>query len=94
MEKEMWDAYAKQAGGVTFDGKPLPTWDELGEERQACWKAAASVCADEIKWLRKALQLIAAPSKIIAKGEDMAVALQVLLSSNRKIAIAALKEGE
>jgi hypothetical protein len=37
MEKEMWDAYAKQAGGVTFDGKPLPTWDELGKERQACW---------------------------------------------------------
>jgi hypothetical protein len=37
MEKEMWDAYAKQAGGVTFDGKPLPTWDELGKLRQACW---------------------------------------------------------
>ena len=58
MEKEMWDAYAKQAGGVTFDGKPLPTWDELGEERQACWKAAASVCANEIKWLRWALRKI------------------------------------
>jgi len=53
MEKKMWDAYAKQAGGVTFDGKPLPTWDELGEDRQACWKAAASVCADEIERLRK-----------------------------------------
>jgi hypothetical protein len=36
----MWDAYAAQAGGKTFDGKPLPTWAELGEERQACWKAA------------------------------------------------------
>jgi len=57
MEKELWDAYAKQAGGVTFDGKPLPTWDELGEERQACWKAAASVCADEIERLREALKL-------------------------------------
>ena len=53
MERKMWDAYAKQAGGVTFDGKPLPTWDELGEERQACWKAAAFVCADEIEELRK-----------------------------------------
>ena len=33
-------AYCAQAGGVTFDGKPLPTFDELGEERQACWIAA------------------------------------------------------
>ena len=33
-------AYCKQAGGVTFDGKPLPTFEELGEERQACWIAA------------------------------------------------------
>lgn len=52
LERKMWDAYAKQAGGVTFDGKPLPTWDELGEERQVCWKAAASVCADEIERLQ------------------------------------------
>jgi hypothetical protein len=36
----MWAAYAHQAGGKTFDGKPLPTWEELGEERQACWRAA------------------------------------------------------
>lgn len=35
-------AYAKQAGGVTFDGKPLPTFEELGEERQSCWVAASS----------------------------------------------------
>ena len=51
MEKEMWDAYAKQAGGVTFDGKPLPTWDELGEERQACWKAAAATLLRVLKQL-------------------------------------------
>ena len=48
--------------------------------------------ADEIERLRKALQLIAAPSKIIAKGEDMAVALQVLLSSHRQTALDALGE--
>ena len=33
-------AYNKQAGGKTFDGKPLPIWQELGAERQACWIAA------------------------------------------------------
>ena len=34
-------AYCKQAGGVTFDGKPLPTFEELGKDRQACWIAVA-----------------------------------------------------
>lgn len=36
----MWGAYCHTAGGKTFDGKPLPTWAELGDERQACWRAA------------------------------------------------------
>jgi hypothetical protein len=36
----MWGAYCHKAGGKTFDGKPLPTWAELGEERQACVAAA------------------------------------------------------
>lgn len=43
LEKKMWEAYSKQAGGVTFDGKPLPTWEELGADRQACWVAARKV---------------------------------------------------
>lgn len=34
-------AYCKRAGGMTFDGKELPTFDELGAERQACWIACA-----------------------------------------------------
>jgi len=44
LAKTLWEAYAKQAGGVTFDGKPLPTWDELGDDRQACWVAVAAAC--------------------------------------------------
>jgi hypothetical protein len=34
-------AYCKRAGGMTFDGKELPTFEELGAERQACWIACA-----------------------------------------------------
>jgi hypothetical protein len=41
LAKIMWDAYSQKAGGKTFDGKPLPTWEELGEDRQSCWSAAA-----------------------------------------------------
>ena len=50
----MWDAYATQAGGKTFDGKPLPTWEELGDERQSCWAAAASVISGHIEKLEAA----------------------------------------
>ena len=57
--KLMWDAYAIQAGGKTFDGKPLPTWGELGDDRQSCWVAAASVTADRIEKLEAALRKIA-----------------------------------
>jgi hypothetical protein len=44
--KAGWVAYSAQANGVTFDGKPLPTWEALGEERQQCWIAAAHVIAE------------------------------------------------
>lgn len=37
-----YDAYSERAGGKTFDGKPLPTYDEIGADRQACWVAAAT----------------------------------------------------
>lgn len=42
----MYTAYSTQAGGVTFDGKPLPTWDQLGADRQNCWLAAAEEAED------------------------------------------------
>ena len=41
MAEQMYSAYCQQAGGLTFDGKPLPSFQELGLERQTCWKAAA-----------------------------------------------------
>lgn len=40
LAKAGYDAYCKQAGGRTFDGKPLPAYAQLGSERQACWVAA------------------------------------------------------
>lgn len=40
LAQHAYEAYCKAAGGLTFDGKPLPTWAQLGAERQACWLAA------------------------------------------------------
>ena len=44
----MYTAYCQQAGGQTFDGKLLPTFAQLGAERQACWVAAAKAAQQEI----------------------------------------------
>ena len=41
-----WDAYAEASGGKTYDGKPLPTWQELGYKKQAAWMAAARAAMD------------------------------------------------
>jgi hypothetical protein len=43
-----YHAYCKAAGGKTFDGKPLPTYAQLGAERQACWLAAVKQVAAEV----------------------------------------------
>lgn len=47
LAESAYAAYCKQAGGKTFDGKPLPTYAELGAERQACWVAAAKQIVSE-----------------------------------------------
>lgn len=45
----LWEAYSKKAGGKTYDGKPLPTWDDLGEDRQICWIAAAAAAKSALQ---------------------------------------------
>lgn len=44
----MYAAYCKAAGGSTQDGQPLPPWSALGDNRQACWVAAAKQAAVEL----------------------------------------------
>lgn len=44
----MYAAYCKAAGGSTQDGQPLPPWSALGDNRQACWVAAAKQAAAEL----------------------------------------------
>ena len=103
MEKEMWDAYAKQAGGVTFDGKPLPTWDELGEERQACWKAAAATLLRVLKQLDNDIELAIMSDDEYCKtikndNKRLREALQTIAEEGsgwgQSVALAALKDGE
>lgn len=39
--REMFAAYNEQAGGLTWDGKPIPPWEATGPKVQANWMAAA-----------------------------------------------------
>lgn len=41
LAREMFDAYNQAAGGLTWDGKPIPPWDATGPKVQANWRAAA-----------------------------------------------------
>lgn len=36
-----YEAYAKFTGGKTFDGRDMPKWDDLTENIQNAWRAAA-----------------------------------------------------
>lgn len=37
-----YDAYRKATGGLTFDGRPMPTWNELPEPIQHAWTVASA----------------------------------------------------
>jgi hypothetical protein len=41
LARRMFAAYNTQAGGLTWDGKPIPPWHDTGPKVQANWCAAA-----------------------------------------------------
>lgn len=44
--REAYTAYAMSVGGKAYDGRPLPTWEELSEQRRNGWAAAAQRVVD------------------------------------------------
>lgn len=41
--KLLFEAYNAQAGGLTFDGRPIPPFEEVGEKVQQNWQAVAEL---------------------------------------------------
>lgn len=41
LARSMFAAYNEQAGGLTWDNKPIPPWENTGARVQANWMAAA-----------------------------------------------------
>jgi hypothetical protein len=44
-----FEAYGNYTEGVTFDGRPIPPWEELGDSIRAAWEAAAEAVAAEVE---------------------------------------------
>jgi hypothetical protein len=36
-----FEAYNEAKGGVTYDGKPIPPWEDVGDAVRSAWEAAA-----------------------------------------------------
>lgn len=46
--EKAYRAYGESTGGKTFDGRDMPSWDDLGERIQAAWCAAAQAVVDDV----------------------------------------------
>lgn len=43
-----FEAYAKSKSGVTYDERPIPPWNELGQAVQNAWAASARAIMDAV----------------------------------------------
>mgnify|MGYP001586076291 CR=1 FL=1 len=41
-----YETYAKFTGGKTWDGKPMPTWEDLPEKIQGAWGASGEAVVE------------------------------------------------
>jgi hypothetical protein len=67
---KMWDDYAKEVGGKTVDGKPLPAWEELPEAEQRSWQAMATRVVDRAERLEKAIAKARSVARAARENKD------------------------
>ena len=49
LARQIFDAYGDEAGWVTYDGKTMPQWDDVGDVVRSRWAAAASKAIDVLR---------------------------------------------
>jgi hypothetical protein len=42
-----YSGYARERRGMTYDKRPMPPWDDLGDEIRAAWEAAARAVTED-----------------------------------------------
>lgn len=76
LARRMFAAYNEQAGGLTWDGKPIPPWESTGPKVQANWRAAARAAIqgaqESLAEMRAAMDRTAAAARRLAdRGEPI-----------------------
>lgn len=49
--KISFEAYSKSVGGVSYDGKPIPRWDELTSPVRNAWTAGGNAVLEYVGWI-------------------------------------------
>jgi hypothetical protein len=44
--RKAYQGYARQTLGKTWDGRAMPSWDDLGDDIRAAWRAAAAAVTE------------------------------------------------
>lgn len=81
-----FEAYNLEKGGVTYDGKKIPPWTDVGDEVRGAWEAAASAvifwtveqtqAGDVVSFLRATLRgslSLLAKAEPGARGRELAL---------------------
>lgn len=42
LDQVAYEAYLVQSGGLNYQGKPCPTWEELPQAIRDCWQASTA----------------------------------------------------
>ncbi|GAA4002047.1 hypothetical protein GCM10022631_10830 [Deinococcus rubellus] len=83
--KEGYEAYAKQTGGKTFDGRDMPTWEQLPENIKDAWSAGAEYVLEHARnQLEPIYEQIERHANIM-NGAALVKDLPVISASNFKI---------
>ena len=45
-----FNAYKEAKQGTTYDAKPIPMWDVLGDDVRQAWEAAASAVKEQVQF--------------------------------------------
>jgi len=83
--KEGYEAYAKQTGGKTFDGRDMPTWDQLPSSIKDAWSAGAEYVLEHARnQLEPIYEQIERHANIM-NGAALVRDMPVITASNVKI---------
>ena len=85
--RQAYNVYAAQVGGTTFDDRPLPTFDQLGERQQKAWQAVADRAGSKFHIGQRVAHRLAGPGTVksinISEDQRLGVWMETTDSTGR-----------